>query len=451
MVKRMRVDGADISHHQNGDLNLRAFKNAGGKFLYHKATEGASFVDSMYDRRRREAAAAKIPFGAYHFARPERGDAKIEARHFMKIAKPKPGDLCPALDLEDTGGLNVASLTQWTGEFVQEIERLAGVESLLYTPFRLNNYFRSMLWRPRYNNDNRPPELNDWDIWQFSNGVLGVPNSIAGLGHVDLNTLRDGVRVGDFRIPVEDKDEPSASRSGWMRFVTQNIKALPKMPQEDVVEDVKLTASQAGIVCWQEIFPERYIRAIKNQLSDRWEHHFAGGGCPISWRKATWTKIRGDATKLHDAEGGISRERLLTWVLLEHKRTGARVIVHNWHYVAAAWNPKIEPNERRRDELWAQDNQRHRSFVETWVKRGVPIIGGGDSNRRHDHPQGPLLGNRIGNRRVRYPIGPKSIDHIVVINGEDWKWQIDDKNGELLPGRNSDHQGRRTQVRLVKK
>lgn len=43
-VKPLPVHGADVSHHQP-TLDLKLAKAKGLQFLYHKATEGDSFVD----------------------------------------------------------------------------------------------------------------------------------------------------------------------------------------------------------------------------------------------------------------------------------------------------------------------------------------------------------------------------------------------------------------------
>lgn len=202
----MPIHGADISHHQAGALDLAAAKKAGVGFLFHKATEGTGFVDGNYAKRRTAAARAGIPFGAYHFARPSAGDALAEARHFLATAKPKPGDLAPVLDLETNDArLSRGQLTSWVRTFVAEIKRQTGVLPIIYTPFALDQNFGCRLWAARYNNTNTPAvppaPWKAWDIWQFSNGVYGRPNSVAGLGHVDLNTLRAGVTVADLVIP----------------------------------------------------------------------------------------------------------------------------------------------------------------------------------------------------------------------------------------------------------
>lgn len=206
-TKPQTVHGVDISHHQSGKLDMLGAKRRGLKWLYHKATEGDSFVDSNYGKRRAEAKAAGLPFGAYHFARAERGDAVAEARRFISVAKPVPGDLRPALDLETTEGLSMAEIRTWAATFIKEVERLVGVKPVVYTPYDLGIAARGcLIWRPRYNNSNTPPVL-PYDIWQFSNGVFGVPRSLQGFGNVDLNVMRPGLTVADMVIP-KAKPEP---------------------------------------------------------------------------------------------------------------------------------------------------------------------------------------------------------------------------------------------------
>lgn len=188
MTKPLRVHGVDISHHQQQFIGWNQLRKAGVQWMFHKATEGATLKDRNYEQRRKQAAAAKFPFGAYHFARPSGGDAKAEARFFIDVAQPKPGDLRPALDLETREHVSGLALVKWADDFCDEVERLTGVVPVVYTPYTLSQELedKAIFWVPRYNNDNRRP-VRDWDIWQFSNGQLGVPNSVPGLGHVDLN------------------------------------------------------------------------------------------------------------------------------------------------------------------------------------------------------------------------------------------------------------------------
>lgn len=208
-VKPLPVHGVDISHHQAGSLDLAGAKRRGLRWLYHKATEGESFRDANYGRRREECRRAGIPFGAYHFARADVGDARQEAKFFLDYAQPKPGDLRPALDLETMEGLSIAQIRTWAATFIAYCVKRTGVKPVVYTPFDLGSVDDGcIIWRPRYNNTNTPPVL-PWDIWQFSNGVYGVPNQVSGIGRVDLNVMDDGLRLAEMLIPEPKEERPS--------------------------------------------------------------------------------------------------------------------------------------------------------------------------------------------------------------------------------------------------
>lgn len=207
MTAPQPIHGIDISHWQAGALDLEGAKRRGLQWMYHKATEGETVVDPNYDRRREEAKRAGLPFGAYHFARAGKTDARREALHFLRTAKPVVGDLRPALDIETDEGLSIAELRRWAEAWVNVVvKELEGVRPIVYTPYDLGEVLSdTLVWRPRYNNDNRQPVL-PWDIWQFSNGVFGVPNRLAGVGKVDLNVMRKGLETKELLIPVRHVD-----------------------------------------------------------------------------------------------------------------------------------------------------------------------------------------------------------------------------------------------------
>lgn len=199
------IDGIDISHWQDGNLDYVAAKKAGVKFLYHKATEGKNYSDPNYARRRAEAKKAGIPFGAYHFARPTFNGAKEEARYFLRVADPQPGDMIPVLDLEvNEKKMSRAALTRWVGNFLEVFHR-KGIKVMIYTPYDLDKTFGAPLWVARYNNAMLAPRVpapwKTWDMWQFSDGVYGNPNFVPGVGKVDINTLGEGVTVKELQIP----------------------------------------------------------------------------------------------------------------------------------------------------------------------------------------------------------------------------------------------------------
>lgn len=213
MTTPLPVHGVDISHHQQGiRIDWAKLKGAGVKWMYHKATEGISLKDAAYAQRRKEAAAAGMPFGAYHFARPSGGDARAEARFFVDVADPRSGDLRLCLDLETREFVSGQALVDWADAFCDEVQRLVWAVPVVYTPYTLSQELedRAIFWVPRYNNDNKRP-FRDWDIWQFSDGQFGVPNSVPGLGHVDLN-YSPKVTLAELKLTSTDQLPPSRGR-----------------------------------------------------------------------------------------------------------------------------------------------------------------------------------------------------------------------------------------------
>ena len=105
------VEGIDVSHWQDS-INWPRVYAAGKRFAFIKATQGQSILDSQYATNHANARAAGIRTTAYHFASPDgtSGDAVKEADWFVANADLQPGDLFPALDLEQAGGLGTSAL-----------------------------------------------------------------------------------------------------------------------------------------------------------------------------------------------------------------------------------------------------------------------------------------------------------------------------------------------------
>lgn len=228
MGNARRVDVADISHHQ-ANVDLKKAQAAGLKGLYHKATEGDTYTDDRYVERLKACRALGLPVGGYHFARAEVGDAVREAKRFLKVAQPKPGDLIPALDLETPERMSMAQLGTWGDTFNDVIEQAVGAPAVLYSPWSDIAGGRQVKWVPRYNNQMDPPTV-DWDMWQFSNGVYGRPNEFPGLGHVDLNTFGKGMTMNRLLIPRPERTTTNVK----MVHVSLQFSDSPKQQQSDV-------------------------------------------------------------------------------------------------------------------------------------------------------------------------------------------------------------------------
>lgn len=131
---RHHLGGIDVSHWQ-GTIDWNAVSGAGVRFVFAKATEGQTFDDPNYSSYKVNAEAERISFTAYHFARPDSGtnDAVLEADHFFDVANLVSGNLIPALDLEDSGGLSTTALTNWVFDWLAEVEVQLGVKPMIYT------------------------------------------------------------------------------------------------------------------------------------------------------------------------------------------------------------------------------------------------------------------------------------------------------------------------------
>lgn len=447
MTTPLRVDGVDTSHWQTDDPNLAAAKTAGVRWWIHKTTEGATYADPEYARRRTLAAAGRIVWGGYHFAWPEAGDARTEARWYLRNAALKPGDFRPVLDLEiNPQGLTRAQLTRWVGDWVDEVQRDLGCSPIIYTPYDLDDHFGCRLWAARYSPTNDTPRVprpwDDFTIRQFSNGDLGVPNQVPGFGHVDLNSHR--TPPSDLRAVTIPPDVPPVT-TPIFRATTQNVQALPQLPTQQVQAIVTKTADRSGIIGWQEIQRDRYRDAVR-ALGPDWSHWMADeGGAPISWRNTWWKQLEAGAPLLHSGVPDICHERRINWVLLEHRATGLAVWVNNTHYVANAFGPPTRGHRKTRRRLWVEGNTRHRALAAKWAGIGYPLLGFGDFNQQNRRAL--VMGATIGGRKVTYHAPAFSIDQVWTVDGTSIRWEYADADDINHPA--GDHLGRRLRGRLT--
>lgn len=385
MVTPLRVDGADISHYQNGKLDLAAAKKAGLKFLYHKATEGTGYVDPNFGKRRAEAAAAGLPFGGYHFARPAKGDAEDEAKHFVSVVKPKVGDVLPVLDLEVDGGLNKNELWAWAVTFVKTVKKLTGFETIVYGPFFGDREVPWLRWVPRYNNTNTPPST-PWDIWQFSNGQYGVPHTLTGLGAVDLNVFHKSCSLQDIVIPKpQTKPKRKTQR---VHVMHTSMQFSDKTPQKQADVQAILARAQSRGVAWitgteggagskdliaalEKQGPKFGYRLWTHPSTDAWilvSESFISGGWKGYWGGPI---IPGEAKK-HTSKGVLA-------VSFDNAALG-RITVIAAHYLTKGRPDAKSPEYRQ----FVEENEKLATAIGQYAKKaaagGALSFYGGDQN-----------------------------------------------------------------------
>ena len=211
----------DLSHH-NTVTSFPAVYAAGIRGVIHKSSQGSTLPDKTYASRRKDAVAAGLLWGAYHF-----GDSSTVANqvsNFLRCADPDENTLL-ALDWEDQGSRTM-SLAQ-AKEFLQLVFDRTGQRPVLYSgnvakeklggrpdPF-LN---RHRLWLCEYGDTARyPPGWDKHWLWQFSaDGSGPLPHSVAGITDigVDLNVFGGTdlaaewvCREGPVVVPIK-KTEP---------------------------------------------------------------------------------------------------------------------------------------------------------------------------------------------------------------------------------------------------
>ena len=87
----------DISHHNGTHIDFGKAKNDGIVGIIHKATQGQSGTDPMYNANRTKTQAAGLLWGAYHFATGSNG--LTQAQHFLTVVGNDPKVLL-VLDFE---------------------------------------------------------------------------------------------------------------------------------------------------------------------------------------------------------------------------------------------------------------------------------------------------------------------------------------------------------------
>jgi GH25 family lysozyme M1 (1,4-beta-N-acetylmuramidase) len=131
---RYRVPGIDVSMYQFG-VNWRAVASEPVRFVILRATGNRSFVDPTYGRNLAAATRHGFAVGAYHWADPgpARFDARLEADHFVEVARNAAGDVLPVLDIEQTNGLGPVRLARWVRAWVERVRERLGVRPMIYS------------------------------------------------------------------------------------------------------------------------------------------------------------------------------------------------------------------------------------------------------------------------------------------------------------------------------
>jgi len=197
------VKGIDVSHH-NGTIDWHAVAEDGVKFAYIKATEGKDFQDDRFITNCRDATAAGVVCGAYHYFRLNTSGLE-QAHNFIRTVPRDALPLPPAVDLETWGNSSerpsITDFQTQLANFLNALRKEYGTEPVLYASSDfihdyLSNDAPKRLW---YRAVVLSPHLegyDNWTFWQFTErarvkGISGFVDMDAFEGKKDeLLTLR---------------------------------------------------------------------------------------------------------------------------------------------------------------------------------------------------------------------------------------------------------------------
>ena len=189
-MEDFQVHGLDVSHYQS-HINWQQVANQNIHFAFVKASEGASFNDTLFCDNWEGIKEAGMRRGAYHFFRP-RVAVDQQIQNFSNRVDLEMGDLPPVLDVEVLDGVSKVDLITGIRSWLYTIEIKYGIRPIIYTNVKFYNKYLAghfdeyPKWIARYNS--REPILacgKGWDFWQYGdNGkVQGVK------GNVDFNVF----------------------------------------------------------------------------------------------------------------------------------------------------------------------------------------------------------------------------------------------------------------------
>lgn len=117
------LKGVDVSNNDDGlsllDIDI--------DFAVIKATEGDYFKDDYLHQFARECKQKKIPFGMYHFARPN--NPVYECDYFIEATKAYHRQALPVLDIEDE---SISNWTTYINNFCSRYYNKRGVWPVVY-------------------------------------------------------------------------------------------------------------------------------------------------------------------------------------------------------------------------------------------------------------------------------------------------------------------------------
>ncbi len=198
-----KYDGIDISSYQGYIDWAKVSSDKDIRFVYIKATEGATYHSPHYAHNVTQARRHGLLVGSYHYLTSS-STIDEQFANFSKFALKSVQDLIPMLDVEVRGDWSRSQLIDSVDKFCQLVEDLYGVQPMIYSTMGFYNknltphFNKHHLYIGRYSNTE--PEVNwegEYTIWQYSETGI-IPGIDA---YVDLCRYRKDGWLEEIILP----------------------------------------------------------------------------------------------------------------------------------------------------------------------------------------------------------------------------------------------------------
>lgn len=194
------IHGIDLSHYQ-GNVFWETIGTSKMAYVYLKASEGGSRIDSKYKQNIDLAHRYGLKVGSYHFYRPNIPQ-QTQLENFKTQCRPGDQDLIPMVDVETRSGLSVQAFQDSLFLFLHLMEKAYQQKPLIYTG--ANFYDDNLLGKLRdykvmiAQYTKRSPVLKDdldYIMWQYTgkghlNGINGYVDKSRFMGKHKLREIR---------------------------------------------------------------------------------------------------------------------------------------------------------------------------------------------------------------------------------------------------------------------
>ena len=197
--------GIDISSYQGYIDWAKVSSDKDIRFVYIKATEGATYRSPHYAHNITQARRYGLLVGSYHYL-TSTSTIDEQFRNFSTYALKTVQDLMPMLDVEVRGNWSRSQLIDSVGKFCDLVENYYGVQPMIYSTMGFYNknltphFNKHKLYIGRYSNSE--PEINwegEYTIWQYSESGI-IPGIDA---YVDLCRYRKDGWIDEILLPKD--------------------------------------------------------------------------------------------------------------------------------------------------------------------------------------------------------------------------------------------------------